>query len=165
MYRVRRWKVGEVANRSFTPLSLHLLAGPCSSCSRRGHRQLHCSCGLSATFFLSATLPHGTTRLSLFTKLSYPYRPHDLPITTKAPSFASPRYDFISSRVEITVTMAQGLIKTKLGSSKGKAPNKDAKKGKRTIAPRRANLVKNATLIKVSPTTSFLSYPLTSFLH
>ena len=48
--------------------------------------------------------------------------------------------------------MAQGLIKeSKLGQAKGKKPNnKDAKKGKRTIAPRRANLVKNATLIKVS---------------
>ncbi len=49
--------------------------------------------------------------------------------------------------------MAQGLIKeSKLGQSKGKAPNKNAKKGKRTIAPKRANLVKNATLLKVSIT-------------
>lgn len=46
--------------------------------------------------------------------------------------------------------MAQGLIKeSKLGQSKGKKPNKDAKKGKRTIAPKRASLVKNAQLIKV----------------
>lgn len=58
--------------------------------------------------------------------------------------------------------MAQGLIKTKLGSSKGKAPNKDAKKGKRTIAPRRANLVKNATLIKVSFLSLKLSHNLSS---
>ena len=46
--------------------------------------------------------------------------------------------------------MAQGLIKeSKLGQPKGKKPTGVTKKGKRTIAPKRASLVKNAQLIKV----------------
>lgn len=45
--------------------------------------------------------------------------------------------------------MAQGEIKSKLGSAKGKKPGVDAKKGKRTIAPKRKDLVKNARMIKV----------------
>lgn len=43
------------------------------------------------------------------------------------------------------------MIKSKLGSAKGKKPTVvNAKKGKRTIAPKRTVLVKNAKMIKVS---------------
>jgi len=46
--------------------------------------------------------------------------------------------------------MAQGAIKSKLGSAKGKKPTVlAAKKGKRTIAPKKTALVKNARMIKV----------------
>jgi hypothetical protein len=50
--------------------------------------------------------------------------------------------------------MAQGEIKSKLGSAKGKKPGVDAKKGKRTIAPKRKDLVKNARMIKVCDVVS-----------
>jgi hypothetical protein len=52
--------------------------------------------------------------------------------------------------------MAQGEIKSKLGSAKGKKPGVDAKKGKRTIAPKRKDLVKNARMIKVCDVISLL---------
>lgn len=52
--------------------------------------------------------------------------------------------------------MAQGAIKSKLGSTKGKKPAVlAAKKGKRTIAPKKTALVKNARMIKVCNTMSF----------
>jgi hypothetical protein len=55
--------------------------------------------------------------------------------------------------------MVQGTIKSKLGSTKGKKPTAAPKKGKRTIAPKRTVLVKNAKMIKVGNIIYLESFP------
>lgn len=55
--------------------------------------------------------------------------------------------------------MAQGNIKIKKVPEPKKSNNGVAKKGSRTIAPRKQQLQKNAKLIKVCSLSHIISYP------